>query len=273
MQSDSSRTVEMALITETDVTPHEDNVAIICGCGCGCGDGCVCGCGESGSFGTCDCEKCGPSCNCEAGNEKALPAAGLSQEDIKISIQEPEACEDVATVAFDLAADRDRRAKDSIRCYGVSIALLALLLTMIAVWPPLRFFPPSSIQYPSSAKRVHYISAEYLDWTYTNGDNKCYANGFGGPGPSNTPGADLSTLNGTFRKAIFRAYSDVYFNKPLAINPNWEHLGILGPTILAEAGDTIDIFFMNKLDFPLNIEPAGSDWSPVTGLLPSVVVS
>ena len=256
MKSDSPCELEMI---GKDVV--EDSVAI-CGCGCGCGDGCSCGCGDSRNLGLCGCEKCGPSCNCEAVNEK--------QEDIKIPIQ-PETCEEAAK--FDLAADRARREKDSLWCYGVSIALLCLLLTMIAVWPPLRYFSPSSIQYPSSAKRVHYISAEYVEWTFTNGDNKCYANGFGGPGPDNTPGSDLSTINGTFRKAVFRAYSDVYFNRPLAMDPRWEHLGLLGPTILAEAGDTIDIFFMNKLDFPLNTEPAGSDWSPVAGLLPSVVVS
>jgi hypothetical protein len=264
-----------------------------CNCGCGCSRRCSCGCDDSSSSLVCGCsDRCGPGACCRgegtSGKEQAdeqlastsVPSAPKcldgqgssgSEGDIKIIVQPESSCEGAAT--FDLAADRALRKKESMWCYGTSMILTFLLLTMIIVWPPLRYFPPSSIQYQGSARRIHYIAAEYVQWTYTDGDNRCYANGFGGPGPDNTPGSDLSTINGTLRKAIFRAYSDVYFKTPLDRDPKWQHLGILGPAILAEAGDTIDIFFMNKLDFPLNIEPAGPDWSPVAGLLPAVVVS
>ena len=49
-----------------------------------------------------------------------------------------------------------------------------------------------------------------------------------------------------YRKAIYREYTDETFKtlKPRA--PEWEHLGILGPLIRAEVGDTIRVHFRNK---------------------------
>lgn len=211
--------IEIAIAEREKEESTPDDIASATATTADCGRGCSCGCSDSGN--SCSCDHCGPSCQCDsAAKEKNIPSPAPSslQDEIKILVQ-PDGSEEAAVAPFDLAADKAQRKKASIWCYSVSISLLCLLLTMIAVWPPLRYFPPSSIQYPGTSNRVHYISAEYVQWRYADGDNKCYANAFGGPGPDNTPGSDLSTINGTFRKAIFRAYSDVFFNKPLATDP------------------------------------------------------
>jgi manganese oxidase len=39
--------------------------------------------------------------------------------------------------------------------------------------------------------------------------------------------------------------------------PDEEHLGLLGPLIRAEVGDTIQVVFRNNLTFPVNLEPSG----------------
>ena len=50
----------------------------------------------------------------------------------------------------------------------------------------------------------------------------------------------------TYLKAVYREYTDATFKalKPRA--PEWEHLGILGPVIRAEVGDTIKVYFKNN---------------------------
>lgn len=175
-------------------------------------------------------------------------------------------------VPFDLAADRKRRKEESLLCYGLSAGIAILLTVMIIVWPITRYTSPESIRYQGTARRIVYIAAEPVAWDFTQGgQNLCFDPVLGGLGPNNTdPEADRSTLDGTWKKTRFRAYSDVFFNNPLPVDPKWEHLGILGPAILAEAGDTVDIFLQNKCSFPLNIEPSGSVWD-FSHLLPPVV--
>ena len=114
------------------------------------------------------------------------------------------------------------RQKYSMWFYFISIIILMLLLSMIAfIIAIFFFFPRIKDRSPSSAQRVHFISAEYVLWNFTDGENKCYGNGFGGPGPNND-GSNLSTIRGSFRKAIFRAYSDIYFNTPLKRERKWQ---------------------------------------------------
>ena len=61
----------------------------------------------------------------------------------------------------------------------------------------------------------------------------------------------------TYRKAVYREYTDDTFTtlKPRA--PAWEHLGILGPLIRAEVGDTIRIVFKNNTPMILSMHPHG----------------
>jgi FtsP/CotA-like multicopper oxidase with cupredoxin domain len=52
----------------------------------------------------------------------------------------------------------------------------------------------------------------------------------------------------TYLKAIYREYTDATFQTLKPRPPQWEHLGILGPLIRAEVGDTIKVVFKNNTD-------------------------
>jgi len=60
-----------------------------------------------------------------------------------------------------------------------------------------------------------------------------------------------------YSKAIYREYADREFTKPKTRAKEWEHLGLLGPLIHAEVGDTIILTFKNRASRPYSIHPHG----------------
>jgi hephaestin len=61
----------------------------------------------------------------------------------------------------------------------------------------------------------------------------------------------------TYRKAVYREYTDSTFSAIKKRGPEWEHLGLLGPVIHAEVGDTIQIFFKNNGTQSYSMHPHG----------------
>jgi hypothetical protein len=89
----------------------------------------------------------------------------------------------------------------------------------------------------TGAVRTYYIAAEETIWNY---------------GPVNKPDnvwltKTATTIGSVYRKARYFQYTDDKFTTKVPIPADQLHLGILGPTIRAEVGDTIVIHFMNKL--------------------------
>src|SRR5262245_39163439 len=60
-----------------------------------------------------------------------------------------------------------------------------------------------------------------------------------------------------YRKAIFNEYNDATFKRLKPRSDAWRHLGILGPLIRAEVGDTISVVFKNKASHPFSLHPHG----------------
>jgi FtsP/CotA-like multicopper oxidase with cupredoxin domain len=67
-------------------------------------------------------------------------------------------------------------------------------------------------------------------------------------------GASQSTV---YRKAIYREYTDATFSTLKPRPPQWEHLGILGPLIRAEVGDTVKVVFKNNTKIFASMHPHG----------------
>ncbi|CAN9501344.1 unnamed protein product [Ophioblennius macclurei] len=67
-------------------------------------------------------------------------------------------------------------------------------------------------------------------------------------------GTDDGRLGGSYYKVIYKEYSDDTFTTE---KPKAEHLGILGPVLRAEEGDTLRVTFMNKADRSYSIQPHG----------------
>ncbi|HET8960393.1 multicopper oxidase domain-containing protein, partial [Nocardioides sp.] len=61
-------------------------------------------------------------------------------------------------------------------------------------------------------------------------------------------------IGDTYRKALYRAYTDATFRTRVPAEPN---LGLLGPVIRAEVGDTIKVVFRNNTSIPASMHPHG----------------
>jgi FtsP/CotA-like multicopper oxidase with cupredoxin domain len=110
----------------------------------------------------------------------------------------------------------------------------------------------------AAADRAYYIAADEVTWDYA-------------PSYPNNPitGAPFTQeesvyldqgkerVGRRYLKAVYREYTDASFTalKPRAAEQ--EHLGILGPILHVEVGDTITVNFRNNTRFPIGIHPHG----------------
>jgi manganese oxidase len=102
---------------------------------------------------------------------------------------------------------------------------------------------------PKARVRIYYIAADEIMWNYVpRGRNLA-----GIPGAEN----EGATRQTTFRKAIYREYTDATFTSLKPRPPQWEHLGILGPLIRAEVGDIVKVIFKNNTKIFCSMHPHG----------------
>ena len=64
-------------------------------------------------------------------------------------------------------------------------------------------------------------------------------------------------IGSTYRKALYREYTDETFSKLKPRSAEWQHLGMLGPVLRAEVGDTIKVVFKNNTTHPFSMHPHG----------------
>jgi manganese oxidase len=105
--------------------------------------------------------------------------------------------------------------------------------------------------------RTYYITADDVEWDYApSGKNLITGGPFEGDAAFFATLTPVS-LGRIYKKTIYREYTDDTF-KTLKPRPlEWEHLGILGPLIRAEVGDTIKVVFKNNGTRPYSIHPHG----------------
>jgi FtsP/CotA-like multicopper oxidase with cupredoxin domain len=105
--------------------------------------------------------------------------------------------------------------------------------------------------------RTYYIAADEVKWDYApTGANQITGQPFGdleNTYMQNGP----ARIGRVYRKAVYREYTDATFSKLKSRGPDEEHLGILGPVIRAEVGDTIKVVFKNNTRFPTSVHPHG----------------
>jgi len=92
--------------------------------------------------------------------------------------------------------------------------------------------------------RRYYIAAEEVTWDFAPSHRNLMANG---PIP-------LPYIETKYSKIRYIEYSDAEFKNK---KPQPEWLGILGPIIRAEVGDTVEVHFLNRTQYPLTIHPHG----------------
>lgn len=67
----------------------------------------------------------------------------------------------------------------------------------------------------------------------------------------------LEGIGHVYEKVLYREYTDSTFSERVERPPEWQHLGMLGPLLRAEVGDTIKVVFRNKADRPYSMHPHG----------------
>jgi manganese oxidase len=110
----------------------------------------------------------------------------------------------------------------------------------------------------SAAERVYYIAADEVIWDYA----PSYPNNPIMGEPFNEEQSVYVSqakdhIGRRYLKAVYREYSDPSFTSLKPRGPGEGHLGILGPIIHVEVGDTITVVFRNNTRFPIGIHPHG----------------
>jgi FtsP/CotA-like multicopper oxidase with cupredoxin domain len=105
--------------------------------------------------------------------------------------------------------------------------------------------------------RTYYVAADEVEWDYAPSGRDMsmdmpfdpIAQGFTDPGPH-----QIGRVN---KKAVYHEYTDATFTqiKPRAAED--QYLGILGPIIRGEVGDTLRIVFKNNATHPYGMHPHG----------------
>ncbi|XP_042355305.1 ferroxidase HEPHL1 [Plectropomus leopardus] len=70
-------------------------------------------------------------------------------------------------------------------------------------------------------------------------------------------GTDGGRLGGNYMKVVYKEYMDSTFTTLKPQTPESTHLGMLGPVLRAEEGDTLRVTFLNKADRNYSIQPHG----------------
>jgi len=118
----------------------------------------------------------------------------------------------------------------------------------------------SSSTAASGTRRRFFLQAEPLEWTFNPSPkgadyDACHQVRLD-PGSEAALGATGGPLGPAATKAVWRAYEDASFTKPLAHDA---HLGVLGPTLHAEVGDALVVTARNALPFAVNFDAGGME--------------
>ncbi|WP_263383692.1 multicopper oxidase domain-containing protein [Granulicella arctica] len=109
---------------------------------------------------------------------------------------------------------------------------------------------------PPGVIRIYFIAAEEVDWDYSpKGKNLA-----GVPHTENEDDESGGSVHRVYHKAVYKEYTDATF-KTLKTRPQqWEHLGLLGPLIRAEVGDTVRVTFKNNTHLSVTMHPHGLEY-------------
>uniref|UniRef100_A0A4X1VT78 Hephaestin n=2 Tax=Sus scrofa TaxID=9823 RepID=A0A4X1VT78_PIG len=107
--------------------------------------------------------------------------------------------------------------------------------------------------------RQYFIEAHEIQWDYgPMGHDGSTGKNLREPGSVSDKFFQKSSsrIGGTYWKVRYEAFHDETFQEKVQLEED-KHLGILGPVIRAEVGDTIQVIFYNRASQPFSIQPHG----------------
>ena len=109
-----------------------------------------------------------------------------------------------------------------------------------------------------AAERLYYIAADEVVWDYAPSypDNPIMGEPFGFEESVYLKQGD-DRIGRRYLKAVYREYTDGSFSTLKVRSPEENYLGILGPILRAEVGDTMVVHFRNNARLSIGIHPHG----------------
>ena len=129
-------------------------------------------------------------------------------------------------------------------CSAACVALIGVWLLAQTSTSPVR---------RASAGKTHtyFIAADEVTWDYA-------PRGRALTGAASRSIDEADSVNRTtYLKAIYREYTDDTFKTLKPRPPAWEHLGMLGPLLRADVGDTIRVVYRNHTNGFFSMHPHG----------------
>jgi FtsP/CotA-like multicopper oxidase with cupredoxin domain len=144
-----------------------------------------------------------------------------------------------------------------LRC--LSIVVAAVSFCSLATFAAADDASPAPVH--PGVVRTYYIAADEVDWNYLPG-GKDMMMGMKPAGYAKAYTEHTADQIGTvYRKAIYREYTDGTFAHRKPRPASDAYLGIVGPVIHAEVGDTIRVVFRNNGTHPYSIHPHGVEYA------------
>ncbi|HKW44412.1 MAG TPA: multicopper oxidase domain-containing protein [Candidatus Eremiobacteraceae bacterium] len=114
----------------------------------------------------------------------------------------------------------------------------------------------------AAAVRTYYIAADDVAWNFAPSGHDLITD-------KPLPAVQPPQLGWTYHKALYRAYTDATFRHIKTREPADAYLGLLGPVIHAEVGDTIVVVFKNNTRLHVSLHPEGVEYDkPSEGPIP-----
>ena len=142
-----------------------------------------------------------------------------------------------------------------------------ILVTMVALLPIIATATVFLRQAPRAAAaatgktRTYFVAADEVRWNFAPDG----VNGFAGrpfsPDEQVFVADGPDRIGSTYIMAQYREYTDATFSTLKPRTADWKHLGILGPVIHAEVGDTIRFVFRNNTTIPVSVHAHGVAYS------------
>jgi FtsP/CotA-like multicopper oxidase with cupredoxin domain len=108
-----------------------------------------------------------------------------------------------------------------------------------------------------SRVRIFFVAADEVAWDYApSGQDVAMGHEFHNL-EADYMESGPHKIGRVYKKAVFREYTDARFNRLKPRSADEEYLGILGPVLYCEVGDTIKVVFLNHSSRPYSIHPHG----------------
>lgn len=110
---------------------------------------------------------------------------------------------------------------------------------------------------PAGKVRTYYVAADEVQWDYApSGRDEAMGQPFDAIAKSFTESGP-HRIGRVYKKAIYREYTDATFSTLKPRPPEEQYLGLLGPILRGEVGDTIKVVFKNHATRPYSMHPHG----------------